>query len=313
MPKAILVKLRDQNVHNVHRGDMITPSALKGCTRKLVLERTWPYYYEPEKLYYAVRGALIHGFLENHGLHNVHTEVRLYKKVRVNGQEVILSGQIDFYDGDERSIEDYKTMSDKGTYFLFDSGAKPEHVLQTNVYRWLCDGGYLEDPAKPGNANAAFAYNQQVFWPVDKIRIHMLFMNRVVSTGSTHIERVTGYKEPNMGKKYKLERSRKVVDVSPRGVPVWEIEIAIPPVKLMSEEDILAHVEMGGIELRNGFDAVQQNRLPPGVLYMKDESWACGYCGVVEQCHDYEKKTNTEKFEKHLEGIENAKSKFNRK
>jgi hypothetical protein len=291
MPKAVLVKLRDNNVHNVHQGDMITPSALKGCTRKLVLERTEGYYEEPEKLYYAVRGALIHGFLENHGLNNVQTEVRLFKELVVNGKKIIISGQIDYYDGDEESIEDYKTMSDKGTFFLFKEGAKPEHVLQTNVYRWLCDGGRIGSLDGP-----------QVFWPVKRIVIHMLFMNRVVSTGTTHIERSTGFKEPNFGKKYDLETWRGKVGENAKGVPVWEIHIPIPEVKLMPEKDVLAYIQMGAAVLDNGFQTVGTKTLPPGVLYNKNEAWSCDYCGVRDRCHEYELENNNEQFIKLTKG-----------
>lgn len=281
-----MVKLRDQNVHNVHQGNMITPSALKGCTRKLTLERTEGYYQEPEKLYYAVRGALIHGFLENHGLNNVQTEVRLFKELNYNGKKISFSGQIDYYEGaPEFAIEDYKTLSDKGTFFLFDTGAKPEHVLQTNVYRWLCDGGRVGSPLGP-----------EVHWPVNRITLNYLFMNRVVSTGTKHIERVTGYKSPNYGKKYRLETKRGIVGHSPRGVPIWEIEIEIPPVKLMTDEEILSHIEMGAIDLSNGFNAVEAGRMAPGVLYMKDEAWQCGFCAVQNKCHDYERANNEEQF-----------------
>jgi hypothetical protein len=286
MPKAVLVKLRDQNVHNVHQGDMITPSALKGCTRKTTLERTENYYQEPEKLYYAVRGALIHGFLENHGLNNVQTEVRLFKELNYNGKRISFSGQIDYYEGaPEFAIEDYKTLSDKGTFFLFDTGAKPEHVLQTNVYRWLCNGGRIGSLQGP-----------EVHWPVNRISIHYLFMNRVVSTGTKHIEQVTSYKSPNNGKKYRLETKREIAGRSPRGVPIWNIEIEIPPVKLMTEDEIMAHIEMGAIDLSNGFRAIEAGRMPPGVLYMKDEAWQCGFCAVQRQCHDHEQTNNQERF-----------------
>jgi hypothetical protein len=290
MPKAVLVKLRDQNVTNVHQGEMITPSALKGCTRRLVLERTVPYYQEPEKLYYAVRGSLIHGFLEDHGLPNVRTEDRLFKRIEVNGKPIIFSGQIDYYEGDpEFAIEDYKTLSDKGTYFLFNEGAKPEHVLQTNVYRWLCQGGRLGSIDGP-----------EVNWPVNRITISYLFMNRVVMTGSRHLEHITSYREPNNGKKYRLEKYRKKIGASPRGVPIWEIAIDIPPVKLMPEEEVLAHILMGASSLEGGFRAVTEDRLPPVVMYDSNEAWQCSFCAVQRQCHAYEAVNNSVKFEKHI-------------
>jgi hypothetical protein len=287
MPKAMLFKFAEQHKDNVHRGDMITPSALKGCTRKLVLERTTDYYAEPPKLYYAVRGSLIHGFLENQGLNNVQTEVRLFKKFKSLGQEFVISGQIDYYDAQTKTIEDYKTASDKAFFFLFDTGAKEEHILQTNVYRWLCDGGHLGSLEGP-----------QVFWPVEQIVVHYILMNQVISTGRTHVERVTSYKSPNMGKKYRLETSREQVSKNHRGTPIWEIRLDIPAVPLMPEEDIFKHVELNGLKTLQGFQMMASGAMPEGVLYDREEAWACGYCDVQTTCYDYERRANPVKFNK---------------
>jgi hypothetical protein len=285
MPKAMLAKFAEQHAVNVHRGDMISPSALKGCTRKLVLERTTDYYAEPKKLYYAVRGSLIHGFLEDIDLPDVSTEKRLYKRFTVGGRELVLSGQIDYYDGAEKAIEDYKTASDKVFYTLFNEGAKPEHILQTNVYRMLCDGGHLGSLEGP-----------QVFWPVDRIEIHYVLMNQVITTGRVHSEMVNSYRSPNNGKKYKLETSRKVVGYTHRKTPTWEIKIDIPPVPLMSEADVLAHVTGAGIKTLAGFEHKAAGIMPPGVLYDGDKAWECGYCDVQATCYAHERTFNYQKF-----------------
>jgi len=290
MPKAMLSKFAEQHADNVHRGDMITPSALKGCTRKLVLERTTDYYAEPPRLYYAVRGSLIHGFLENQSLEGVHTEKRLFKKIKALGREFVISGQIDMYDEREQVIEDYKTASDKAFYFLFDTGAKEEHILQTNTYRWLCDGGHLGSLDGP-----------QVNWPVKRIILNYLLMNQVISTGRTHVERVTGYKEPNMGKKYRLEKSRKKVGKNHRGTPIWEIQLDIPEVPLMSEGDIFKHIELNGLKTLQGFKVMESGSMPEGVLYDRDGAWQCGYCDVVSTCQDYERRANPEKFKQYIQ------------
>jgi hypothetical protein len=287
MPKAMLFKFAEQHEGNVHKGDMITPSALKGCTRKLVLERTTEYYEEPPKLYYAVRGSLIHGFLENQNLDGVYTEQRIYKEVDLLGKKVVISGQIDYYDSKDQTIEDYKTASDKAFYFLFDTGAKEEHILQTNVYRWLCDGGHLGSIDGP-----------VVHWPVKRIIIHYALMNQVISTGRTHVERVTSYMEPNKGKKYRLEKSRKKVDKNHRGTPIWEVKLDIPEVKLMSEGDIFKHVELNGLKTLKGFNDQKQGDMPPGVLYHKEDAWQCGYCAVKHDCHGYEQQNNAVQYAK---------------
>lgn len=264
---------------------MISPSALKGCARNLVLERTENYYQEPLKLYYAVRGALIHGFLENHGLPDMHSETRLYKKVTLAGREVVISGQIDSYDAKERRITDYKTVSDKGTFFLFNTGAKEEHIFQTNLYRWLADGGHLGSLDGP-----------QVFWPVDEIVIVYLFMNRLVMTGRTHYEEVSQYKSPNYGKKYPLETGRRVKDHNARGCPIWEIAIDIPPVPLTPAEELVAALEEDALRVKAGFENKKKGGLPPGVLYDKEKQWECRFCAVQAQCHAYEAKHAPDKF-----------------
>lgn len=293
MPKSILAVIREQNVGNVHKGDMITPSALKGCTRKLVLERTSDYYEEPPKLYYAVRGSLIHGFLEHHGLANVHTEVRLFKKIVANGREIVFSGQIDDYDADEQTITDYKTMSDKGTYILFNEGAKPEHVEQTNLYAWLCNGGHVGSIDGP-----------QVFWPVRRIVIAHLFMNRVVLTGTKHYEQVVGFKEP---KKYRLETWRTLVGHTSKGIPIWELEIDIPEVPLIPETDLLPKLLGGASTIRQGFDT----GFPLGVLYERDKAWQCSYCPVRKVCHDYEKQLDPKKYLSYYPEKKNTNAKSN--
>ncbi len=290
MPKAMLFKFAEQHAGNVHKGDMITPSALKGCTRKLVLERTTDYYAEPPKLYYAVRGSLIHGFLEDQTLAGVVTEQRLYKRFKAGGQEFVISGQIDFYDQQTKTLEDYKTAADKAFFFLFDTGAKEDHVFQTNVYRWLMDGGHLGSLDGP-----------QVFWPVDRIVVHYVLMNQVISTGKVHVEKVSGYKDPNMGKKYRLEKGRKKVGKNHRGTPQWEIEIPIPDVPLMPEGEVFKHIELNGLKALNGFRIQKLGEMPGGVLYDRDDAWQCDYCDVRSTCWESERRANPVKFNKLIE------------
>lgn len=293
MPKAMLFRFAEQHAGNIHKGEMISPSALKGCKRKLTLERTTDYYAEPPKLYYAVRGSLIHGFLENvdgqpdgSGLQGVVTEKRLFKTLKTSlGVDFVISGQVDFYDAQTKTLEDYKTAADKAFYFLFDTGAKEEHVLQTNVYRWLMDGGHLGSLDGP-----------QVHWPVDRIVVHYVLMNQVISTGRMHYEKASGYKSPNFGKTYRLETSRAVVGKNHRGTPIWEIQLDIPEVPLMTEVEIFKHIELNGLQTLKAFNVMKRGEMPDGVLYSRDDAWACDYCDTRSACHEYEAKANPIKF-----------------
>jgi hypothetical protein len=218
------------------------------------------------------------------------TEKRLFKRFKSSLGEFVISGQVDCYDRLTETLEDYKTASDKAFYFLFDTGAKEEHVLQTNVYRWLMDGGHLGSLDGP-----------VVNWPVKRIVVHYVLMNQVISTGRTHIEKVSGYKDPNFGKKYRLEKSRAKVGKSHRGTPQWEIRIDIPEVPIMLDSDVFKHIELNGLKTLQGFEQNKVGEMPEGVLYDREDAWACGYCDVQTTCYDYERRANPDKFTKLIE------------
>lgn len=56
--------LAQSNRRNYHVGRLISVTSLKGCVRKLKLERTTDYADYMENCYYAARGTLIHGLVE---------------------------------------------------------------------------------------------------------------------------------------------------------------------------------------------------------------------------------------------------------
>lgn len=67
MPPSVLVHIENKQKVDKHIGQYISVTALLGCKRKTYLERTIPYFVEPPKAWYSLRGTLIHNILQNPG------------------------------------------------------------------------------------------------------------------------------------------------------------------------------------------------------------------------------------------------------
>lgn len=253
---------------------MLSPTAMSSCARKLKLTREVDYYAEPRRLYWATRGALYHAFLETE-LEGVENEQRVYKYVTKGPQSPwLISGRIDYYDRIIRSIEDYKTKADKGINMIYkDPLPSEQYIWQLNIYRWLLHGGHL------GSINGP-----QIFWPVDKLQIHTIFMNRVVSTGQRFTEEVIQKSPPNSGKKYRNEvkGTRKVVGKTSYGYDIWNFDIQVPEVPIYDFKKVEGYLIEHGPERRRGL--AEPDYMPEGVYNDRDKSWECGYCDVVDEC-----------------------------
>lgn len=279
MPTAVLHTTAQRETENEHQGDMLSPSALSGCPRNLKLSRTEDYFGEPPKLFWATRGALIHGFLECRDLADVTTEQRVYKMVAASEAwptPWLISGRVDFYDHARKKLEDIKTMADKGLWVIFNKGCKPEHAWQLNIYRWLLNGGHLGTPDGP-----------VIIWPVKEMQVHYTLMNRVISTGKIITDIVTQKAEPNFGKPYKYEKSRKVIGNTRRGVPQWEIIIDLPAVPRYSYQLVEQYLQKEGPPRLRGF--ADSLHIPEGVIGDPEREWQCDYCEVKQSCDKIEK------------------------
>lgn len=271
LPAAILAKIWNVNQYNEHRGDMISPSVLGKCPRSLVLERTTDYYQEPTKLYHAVRGSLIHAFLERVKIDGTIKEQRIYKTVTApSGITFVLSGKFDYVSLVERTLEDYKSTQEKAVYFLFNEGAKTDHIWQQNIYRWLMKGGHLNSPD-----------GEVINYEIDRIVLHYMTMGRIISTGSTIIETYNEYSKPR--KRYKLQRG----DFEPagfdnKGRQLWKAIIDIPDVPLYPDEEIEAYI------MRYGPELVEAFKRPPSearhILDEPDKAWMCDWCACRDAC-----------------------------
>lgn len=273
LPTAVLYTIKEQNVHNVHKGSMISPTALPRCPRKLKLTRLQSYYEEPHKLYHATRGSLYHGFLECKGLEGVQTEQRIYKVIESGPYAPwVLSGCFDFYDETLHQLQDFKSIQDKGLRYLLDDGPKEEHVLQLNCYRWLMDGGRM------GGLDG-----EQVFLPVNSMMLNYIMMGTCVSTGRPFTQQVVQYKAPI---KYRYEISRKSIGTTASNKTIWELTYRIPDVPVMDLESVEQYIMLKGPTLVRGFR--EEDFIPDGVMDDPDNNWECRWCPVKKECDDIE-------------------------
>lgn len=90
MPYEILAGIAEQ-VQGKDRPDGITVTQLNGCPRAVHIERLFDYYVEPLDNYFAFRGTLTHGVLEQFGDPVAVKEQRYYRTYR----DIRISGQVD--------------------------------------------------------------------------------------------------------------------------------------------------------------------------------------------------------------------------
>jgi hypothetical protein len=288
-PRAFLHTYIKLTRSNPHRGTMLSATSLKGCVRKLKLERSEPYFEEPQKLFWSARGTLIHSFLEIE-IDGVETERRVYKRVEggPNGYFWI-SGQIDYYEHASRAIEDYKSINEKGIYYVNQEGAKEDHVWQQNIYRWLLMGGRLQpkDYRRRGKNEQEFEQDilswPVIEWPVEKVQLHYVTMQGVTSTGTDVRVVHTQFKPPP---EFPTEISRRLLERARNGKPQYEVILRIPPAPLKPFDEIESFVKAAAPERIRAL--LEPDYMPAGVLNDKEKSWECSYCAVKRFCDQIE-------------------------
>jgi len=110
-----------------------TASQIAGSSwRRTVLEALVDYYIRMDNQLPLLRGSLIHGGFETFPVPNGVKVVREKRmRVRVPGQDVMLSGQIDLYIPGTCFLIDYKTASQVPNLI------KADHINQLAIYLWL--------------------------------------------------------------------------------------------------------------------------------------------------------------------------------
>jgi hypothetical protein len=206
----------------------------------------------------------------------------------INGKERSLKGTVDVLRRLSGEIYDYKTVGDKSLPYIGKFGAKPEHIMQFNIYRLMAMKGF-----PVGQKETYKAVD------VKRIRAYYMSMMQVIGTGTSMVE-VTPWlgSEP---KSYGTEVSRSVVnerdDVvvkrgkrrgsdSPDDYQIshkqrWRVTYAIPEIPLMPLDDVMNFVVEKATILFKAFDEGVIPPLPPTEMQL----WRCdSYCPVKSFC-----------------------------
>lgn len=195
LPEPVLNVMFDRLKKDHHKGTYISATALQGCMRQTYLERTKDYYIRPSDRHYdSLRGSLIHETLSVQDKNKYIIEKDLYYDFKCDPYEIIeedgnkvirdyvrLYGRIDLYDKEKRKIIDFKTQKDNGLDFLLRNGEpKKDHIIQTNIYKFLLEKGKFKDKR--------FKVNKKV----ESIEIIYMSMKGAVATGYDYFVKQRG-------------------------------------------------------------------------------------------------------------------------
>lgn len=218
-----------------------------GCLRESYLKKRYEYYAPLQSLFYMWRGTLIHKILEAPNLENCICEETYQKEI--SGCK--LRGRIDFYNGNNKILYDLKTIGDNGLDTIKTTGAKEDHIKQTNLYRFLLDK------------------------PVDRIVIAYISMMEFAETG-----------KENQVKKFLKTEPRdldycKTGKVSKTGAEEYIITVKTPEVPIIPDKKILSFVRPKLLALDRAFKKLK----PPSKCDGKTRAWKCKkYCNVNHLC-----------------------------
>jgi hypothetical protein len=206
----------------------------------------------------------------------------------INGKPRTLKGTVDVLRREAGEIYDYKTLGDKSLPYIAKYGAKPEHVLQFNIYRLMVMRGYPVG-------------KKDTYKPVDikRIRAYYLSMMQVMGTGSTTMETtpwlgadpksygsevsrvVVNEREDVVVKKGKRKDSDNPDDYQFSHKKKWHVTYAVPEVRLMPLDEVMAFVLEKSAILFKAFDDGTMPPLPSVEMML----WRCdSFCPVKSFC-----------------------------
>ena len=118
---------------------VVRVSSLLGCKYKSWLGRTEGYPLETPREYWArLRGTLIHRAIEEMGLDAEGlTEKRLSAFLWDDVVAAFVTGRVDAYDVESRTLYDFKTVNINKQGLAGMTLPRPRHVKQLRIYSWL--------------------------------------------------------------------------------------------------------------------------------------------------------------------------------
>jgi len=272
-PPFVLASIRENARTDYHKGGILTATTLTGCPRETFLTRTQPYYANPRSLYYSWRGTLIHSILEQRDIPNWIAE-RVYRR-KVNG--VWLYGKIDGYDEKHKTLYDIKTIGDNGLTYVIKNGCKEDHILQTNIYKWIGNGDDTEvctDEAKDIWEPAKLE--------IDRIVIVYFSMMECVETGRANwIEQA--YKNPPDQKRLGFVEAFPTGKFGKGGYEKYALQYDTPEVKFLPVVDVEEFIEERMALMHNAFEKDEVPGCPKEI-----HDWKCNdrYCSVYKDCEN---------------------------
>ena len=130
----------------IRKRDGFTATELLGCLRKVRLKREHDYCLDPEELYWAFRGQLLHDVAKRwvrRGDEDAIAETRFTARVFVDAEPI--SGQPDLVYRDRRHVVDYKTCRRlPGTWKTYRCQScgqvmqEGEKVIRKNLKKYEC-------------------------------------------------------------------------------------------------------------------------------------------------------------------------------
>jgi hypothetical protein len=339
VPASVLVHIQTKTRRDKHVGEYLSVTSLLGCLRQLYLERTLDYFVEPPKQWWSLRGKILHHLLENPGdLHipnweseteyewptgvllcedcgyvweeTMHKHIVCPKCATILPRitEVKLRGTIDVLRPQTGEMLDYKTIGDNGLAYI-KNGAKPDHVMQFNMYRLMVERGYpvgKKDTYQPIEVKKIVAYYMTMMQIVRTGALLPEITDWRVSTPPAH-QNMAGDPEIIASKQYmKLKRGKRKENAEPDDYELQESKkfrcvYSVPDVPLLPLDDVANFVRKTIPIL---VEAFRFGKMPP-MCPPEMRLWKCdSYCPdqIRAACDGYNLTTG----EKRVVEVENT-------
>lgn len=246
----------------------ITASMITGCPREVYLKRKHEYSVNPKKMWWSLRGQLIHKILETDNRPDGSLKAMSEERLSWDCDGIEISGKLDRYVlrfAQGGLLKDWKTIGDNGMQYIIYKGAKEEHVWQSNIY-----------------ARILIANN----YPVNKIEIAYMSMMDVIKTGKPAEFMEYLKNPPKAVKSGEKDRRRMIGDPEfikeyYGGRKKFKCTYLVPEVPIMDERSVIGYVKPKAEAILKGFEFDVEP--PPCDEDMR--AWKCaGYCDVKQFC-----------------------------